>query len=269
MEGWIALHRQLLENTIWLNSTPEQKTILITLLLMASHKEKSWEWQSKKFKLREGQFITSLSSIAKKCGDGISIKNVRTALVRFEKLEFLANESTKTGRLITILNWHVYQSKDELTGKGIDKEVAKVGQRGGKEVATINNVNNDNNVTNIIKTIVDFLNETVNAKYKHTSKKTQTLIKARLKEGFTVEDFKTVITKKAKQWLGNTEFEQYLRPETLFGTKFESYLNGKEFEKQQQGIDLKSKVPQHNFEQREYSDTDYDSFISNNKIKGD
>ena len=43
-------------------------------------------------------------------------------------------------------------------------------------------------------------------------------------DGFTVDDFQTVITKKAKEWQG-TDMAQYLRPETLFGTKFEGYLN--------------------------------------------
>ena len=60
--------------------------------------------------------------------------------------------------------------------------------------------------------------------YKATSKKTQSLIRARLLDGFTVDDFQTVITKKAKEWQ-NTDMAQYLRPETLFGTKFEGYLN--------------------------------------------
>jgi hypothetical protein len=48
-----------------------------------------------------------------------------------------------------------------------------------------------------------------------------------LNEKFTLEDFKTVIDKKAKSWMG-TEWQKYLRPETLFGTKFEGYLNEKE-----------------------------------------
>ena len=55
-------------------------------------------------------------------------------------------------------------------------------------------------------------------------KNTQSFISARLKEGFTVEDFKKVIDVKAKSWVG-TDFEKYLRPTTLFGTKFENYLN--------------------------------------------
>lgn len=72
--------------------------------------------------------------------------------------------------------------------------------------------------------IIDYLNERTGKSYKYTTKKTITLIKARLDEKFTVDDFKTVIDKKCAEWTG-TDFEQYLRPVTLFGTKFESYLN--------------------------------------------
>ena len=60
--------------------------------------------------------------------------------------------------------------------------------------------------------------------YKVNNNKTINLVKARLKEGFTVDDFKTVIDKKVKAWKG-TAFEQYLTPFTLFGEKFEIYLN--------------------------------------------
>lgn len=76
----------------------------------------------------------------------------------------------------------------------------------------------------IYKYIVEYLNEKANTNYKPSSKKTQTLIHARINEGFTVDDFKKVIDNKCADWLGN-EFEKFLRPETLFGTKFESYLN--------------------------------------------
>nr|DAS54499.1 MAG TPA: replisome organizer protein [Caudoviricetes sp.] len=76
----------------------------------------------------------------------------------------------------------------------------------------------------VAEDIVTFLNSTVGSNYKSTTGKTRKLIAARLAEGFTLEDFKTVITKKAKEWQG-TDMAQYLRPETLFGTKFEGYLN--------------------------------------------
>ena len=72
--------------------------------------------------------------------------------------------------------------------------------------------------------IVDYMNQKLGTHYKPKSQGTQKHIVARLKEGFTFEDFKTVIDKKSDQWL-NSEMAKYLRPETLFGTKFEGYLN--------------------------------------------
>ena len=85
--------------------------------------------------------------------------------------------------------------------------------------------------TLIYKTIIDYLNEKAGKEFKFKSKDTQKHINARLSEGFTVENFKTVIDKKCVEWLG-TDWEQYLRPATLFGTKFESYLNAKQVKKQ-------------------------------------
>ena len=72
--------------------------------------------------------------------------------------------------------------------------------------------------------IIQHLNMRAGTKYKSNTAKTKQLIKARLNEGFTLDDFKTVIDKKCVEWCG-TEFEKFLRPNTLFGTKFESYLN--------------------------------------------
>ncbi|BBD48274.1 hypothetical protein LJCM5343_17620 [Lactobacillus paragasseri] len=73
--------------------------------------------------------------------------------------------------------------------------------------------------------IIDYLNRKTNSHYRPTSKATRRLIKARYNEGFTDVDFKTVIDKKCAEWLQDGNMVQYLRPETLFGTKFEAYLN--------------------------------------------
>lgn len=122
-EGWISLHRELLDKPIWVLSTPEQKSILIVLLLMANHSQKEWEWDGRKFICKAGQFITSLDKIAKKAGKGISMQNVRTSLSRFEKYEFLTNESTKQNRLITICNWEGYQSIYNNTNKEANNQL--------------------------------------------------------------------------------------------------------------------------------------------------
>ena len=146
--GWIVLHRKLLDKPIWFESTAEQKVILITLLLMANHAEKEWEWQGQKYVAKPGQFVTSLSKIAEVCGEGISFQNVRTALKRFEKYGFLTNESTNKNRLITINNWAFYQDNPNQPNKQPNKQLTSNQQATNKQLTTNNNDKQINNVTN-------------------------------------------------------------------------------------------------------------------------
>lgn len=143
--GWIKLHRELIEHPIWKQSTPEQKSILITLLCMANHEANRWEWQGKEFVVEPGQFVTSLEHIKQSCGKGISIQNVRGAIARFEKMGFLTHQSTKTGTLIIIEKWGKWQGVSEEPNKDTNKEVTKSQQRGNKEVTTNKNDKNDKN----------------------------------------------------------------------------------------------------------------------------
>lgn len=79
-------------------------------------------------------------------------------------------------------------------------------------------------ITEIADRVVDYLNHKAGTAYRHGIAKTVSLVSARLKDGFTENDFTLVINKKCEDWNG-TDYARYLRPETLFGTKFESYLN--------------------------------------------
>lgn len=71
-----------------------------------------------------------------------------------------------------------------------------------------------------------YLNQVANRRYKFVDK-TKRLLLARFKEGYTLEDFKQVIDIKTAEWKDSPEFSKYLRPETLFGSKFDGYLNQK------------------------------------------
>ena len=73
---------------------------------------------------------------------------------------------------------------------------------------------------------VVYLNQVANKRFKFVDK-TKRLLLARFKEGYTLEDFKQVIDIKTAEWKDNPEFSKYLRPETLFGSKFDGYLNQK------------------------------------------
>lgn len=73
--------------------------------------------------------------------------------------------------------------------------------------------------------IVEYLNAQTGKQFQHNSQQTMRLIKARWNQGFRVDDFKRVIDAKCSKWLHNAEMVDYLRPATLFGSKFEGYLN--------------------------------------------
>ena len=87
--------------------------------------------------------------------------------------------------------------------------------------------------------IIDYLNQKTGKHYRANIKKTKECINARWKEGFRLDDFRQVIDNKCSQWLNNKDMNKYLRPQTLFGTKFESYLNEDE---QSQDDDIWAKM---------------------------
>ena len=89
-----------------------------------------------------------------------------------------------------------------------------------------------------ITAIISYLNKVVGTKYREDNKATIRHIRARLSDGYTIDDFKKVIDKKYNSWNG-TDMAKYLRPETLFGTKFESYLNEQESAADKEKAELK------------------------------
>lgn len=106
---------------------------------------------------------------------------------------------------------------------------------------------------NIYKEIIDYLNFKTNKHFKYT-KNNINKIKIRFKDGFTKEDFKNVIDKKCHEWLKDDKMNVYLRPETLFGSKFESYLNQPIRKKNIKDISLKELEEIENETNRVYND---------------
>lgn len=171
----------------------------------------------------------------------MDVNTVRLALNTFQRfgmIEIIDN-------MICLSAWEKWQSVDKLADLREYNRLAQQKSRAKRKLLQENNDVNDKSMTSqpsqgadkdkeeekekeedkeIYISIVAYLNQRVGANYRASTKKTKSLIHARLEEGFNLDDFKTVIDKKANEWLG-TEYEQYLRPETLFGTKFESYLN--------------------------------------------
>ena len=87
-----------------------------------------------------------------------------------------------------------------------------------------NEIDNNNNKLSICKEVISYLNLKAKKNFKVNSASHQKFIKARLKEGYVLEDFKKVVDVMVAKWKG-TEYEQYLQPQTLFGNKMDNYLN--------------------------------------------
>ena len=102
------------------------------------------------------------------------------------------------------------------------------------------------------KEIISYLNEKTGKKYKYASKSNQSLINARYREGYKLEDFKKVIDNKTLDWVNSTKMSQFLRPRTLFGTKFEDYLN--------EDVKSNGSKPTYDFTQEEWQANATDNF---------
>ena len=177
------------------------------------------------------------------------LPTVRLALKTFEQfgmIEIINNA-------ITIPNWEKHQSLDKLEhAKEKNRLRVAAHRERQKALASGNDYSNvtvtpcndadkdkekdkDKKKKEIYKIILDRLNEKAGTNYRPASKATQTLINARLAEGFTVDDFIIVIDKKCAEWKGG-DMEKYLRPETLFAPKkFENYLNAPAVKNEKRG----------------------------------
>ncbi len=193
-----------------------------------------------------GCYEISIRDISKEIG--YTEECIKKLIDRFDKKLKVAKYSKKTKELL-VLNWYKYNwTSSPKVRACIEKELKDLKNKEFKdyiysicipyiygmdthtqeeeeeeeeqEEEQSNNKNNQN-----YNYIIDYLNKKTSKNFKSSSKKTKSLINARLNEGFSVEDFRIVIDTKTTEWLNDKKMEQYLRPETLFGNKFESYLN--------------------------------------------
>nr|DAH40745.1 MAG TPA: replisome organizer [Caudoviricetes sp.] len=147
MEGWIKLYRKLVDWE-WYDE-PNTKIVFIDLLLHANHKERKWRGET----IEAGSLVTSIGAIAER--NGLSTKQVRTAISHLEKTGEIAKKRTNKNTTLIVLNYKRYQEFDESKGqqKGNqksnewrtdDNQTATKGQIEGNQGATNKNVNKVN-----------------------------------------------------------------------------------------------------------------------------
>ena len=154
---------------------------------------------------------------------GIKLSHISRTIKKLKEKNMILKNGKITGIQKDYERWNLPKQVNEFTQTG-KKKLPKQGYTKEKK-ETIQNKYIYSRED--IKTIISYLNEKTEKNFKDTTKKTQELIRARLSEGFTLDDFKKVIDIKAIQWRLDPKMNLYLRPETLFGLKFEGYLNEK------------------------------------------
>ena len=173
--------------------------------------------------------VSGLSSLSKDGRD-----STRSTLKELENNGYLKMEQTKNddgmfGKVV----YNVYEvpfTGNPSTGNPFtDKPFTDIPHNkeliykelNNKELNTIVELENS---TVPYKEIIDYLNEKANRQFKVVESHKRH-IRARWNEGYRLEDFKKVVDNKTQEWLNDSKMNQYLRPQTLFGTKFDSYLN--------------------------------------------
>lgn len=120
------------------------------------------------------------------------------------------------------MDTQVRLGKDSIDKVSVDKDSINNNILSGKK----SDNDKKNSFSEKISKIINYLNDVLETRYTTKSKSTNSLIKARLEEGHTVDDFKAVIDNKKREWGNDPKMVKYLRPETLFkASHFESYLN--------------------------------------------
>lgn len=236
MKGFIGVHRKLMQNAVW--TDPNYLKLWMYCMFTASHKQHEILIGNQKVLLERGQFVTGRQSLADDMNRGVKPKQRLNELTWFrylknlEKWEMLNIKSNNKFSVVTVDKYDYYQSSLKQTEHQTEQQMNIKRTTDEQQLNTNNNVNNVDKGKNEIKDtipfvdIIDYLNLKAGKNYKPTGKKTKSLIKTRWDEKFQLEDFQTVIDKKVAEW-NETEMEKYLRPETLFGPKFEGYLNQK------------------------------------------
>lgn len=181
---------------------------------------------------REGSVPSDIPRIARLCGESVDAMALLWSAIGSCFIEL----DSKPGRLINPRldkerkKQEEYRKERSESGRkgAISRWSGKNGSAMAKHMAQNSSLSSSSSSSNkhIIE-IIEYLNEKSGKKFSFKTKATVSHINARLAEGHSVEDFQQVIDIKVSQWLNDINMQRYIRPETLFGTKFESYLNEK------------------------------------------
>ena len=232
-KGWVKLHREQFGHWVSKNKEPFcDGYAWCYLYANANHKKGIVNFRNEYIEVERGQLLRSKLQLQENFK--WTRRHVENFLLALKNDEMITYRMTNRYTVITILNYEKYQGKEDNDDIQNTSQVTNRKQTESKQIANdplhtriIKNVKNDNNEKNeIYNDVISYLNLSADRKYTVIPAHTK-FISARIKEGeYTLEDFQKVIDTKVAQWKDKPE-DKYLRPETLFGNKFEGYLNEK------------------------------------------
>ena len=139
--------------------------------------------------------------------------------------DFIAKDNTVNNAVVDTVDNTVVDTVTHLENTILEQNDDTVVNAVKNTVNTTVNDTSSKNISNIYSRVITRLNQKTSKRFRASSKRSIDLIQARINEGYKEEDFYKVIDIKCASWLHDKVMNQYLRPETLFGNKFESYLN--------------------------------------------
>ncbi|MNH86347.1 hypothetical protein D3C73_388020 [compost metagenome] len=153
MDGWIKLHRKLMESETFSRLTAIQKVIAIYIVLNANHSDGVWfdKYKGIEVEVKRGQLITSRNKIVKewfKNDKDVTEQKVRTCLDKLEKLDFLTKSSANDYTVITVLNYGVYQGSETDDNQEVNQVLTKPQPSGNQAITTNKNDKKDKNEKN-------------------------------------------------------------------------------------------------------------------------
>jgi phage replication O-like protein O len=216
--GYTAIANEILDKLIKYRLPGEQRQVLDFVI------RKTYGYNKKRDAISLSQFEEAT------CMARSSVIRARDSLVT-KRLLLVSNQKVTSSAKVYEFNkdfdeWEVVTKRLPSYKKVTEGSYKKVNQVVTKRLHTKDNITKDKyKDKGIYSRVVNYLNEKTGKHFKSTSKKTKNHIRARLNDGFSEQDFMKVIDNRCAKWMPDKKFREYLRPETLFGTKFESYLN--------------------------------------------
>lgn len=241
--GFIKLFRQILDWE-WYDDLPTCR-LFIHLLLKANYAERNWHGQT----IERGSCITSYATLASETG--LSQEQIKRALKNLTKTGEIKRIATNKNTVICVVKYADFQGfgfeyNEQTTSKeqAENKQKTNEQQTNNKQTTTTKEIKNkrnkeskniytslpeDKNITAIVETVIQMLNVETDKKdgegFSPKAKKNVELISALIRDGYTLNDLKTVIEKKCDSWLTDPVMKSNLRPSVLFGDKFDEYLH--------------------------------------------